>query len=126
MAIIGAHILVYSPEAHALRAVFRDVFGFRHVDAGEGWLIFRLPPAELGIHPAEGTGPEAVKHAFSLMCDDIHATVRELRSKGVDVRGEPEDHGYGIVVMATLPGGVEVQVYEPRHALAIDASRPAG
>jgi hypothetical protein len=113
-------VLLYSPEAEALRAVFRDVFSLRHVDAGEGWLIFALPPAELGIHPAEGSGAEAMQHKLSLICDDIHATVRELRAKGITVNGEPEDHGYGIVVMVTLPGGVQLQVYEPRHPLAID------
>jgi catechol 2,3-dioxygenase-like lactoylglutathione lyase family enzyme len=120
MAFIGAHILLYTPEPEATRAVLRDVFGFAHVDAGEGWLIFTLPPAELGIHPAEAEGADGVKHTFSLMCDDIHATVRELRAKGIPVSGEPQDHGYGIVVMATLPGGLQVQVYEPRHPLAID------
>ena len=120
MAIIGAHVLLYSPESEALRAVFRDVLQFKHVDAGGGWLIFALPPAELGIHPAEGEGPQAVKHALSLMCDDIQATVRDLRARGITVHGEPEDHGYGIVAMVTLPGGVELQIYEPRHPLAID------
>ena len=120
MAIIGAHVLLYTPDAEALRAVFRDVFQFRHVDAGEGWLIFTLPPAELGIHPAEGEGASAVQHKLSLMCDDIHATVRDLRARGIAVHGEPQDHGYGIVAMVTLPGGVELQVYEPRHPLAID------
>jgi catechol 2,3-dioxygenase-like lactoylglutathione lyase family enzyme len=120
MAIIGAHILLYTPEPEAVRAVLRDVFGFAHVDAGQGWLIFRLPPAELGIHPAEETGPGAVAHAFSLMCDDVHATVRELRAKGVQIDGEPQDHGYGITVMVTLPGGLRVQIYEPRHPVAID------
>lgn len=119
MAIIGAHVLLYSPEAEALRAVFRDVFHFQHVDAGEGWLIFRLPPSELGIHPAESTGAGAVQHRLSLMCDDVHATVRELRAKGVTIQHEPEDHGYGIVTMVTLPGGVELQIYQPRHPLAI-------
>jgi hypothetical protein len=120
MAIIGAHVLLYSPEAEALRAVFRDVFGFKHVDAGEGWLIFALPPAELGVHPAEGpTYESGVRHQFSLMCDDIHATVRDLRAKGIDVKGEPTDEGYGIIVMLNLPGGVEVQLYEPRHPMAI-------
>jgi hypothetical protein len=120
MAIIGAHVLLYTPQAEALRAVFRDVFKFAHVDAGEGWLIFGLPPAELGIHPAEAEGPMAVHHALSLICDDVHDTVRELRAGGITVHGEPEDHGYGIVAMVELPGGVQLQVYEPRHPLAID------
>jgi hypothetical protein len=120
MAVIGAHVLLYSPEAEKVRAVFRDVFGFRHIDAGEGWLIFALPPAELGIHPAEGEGSEAVQHSLSFICDDIQATVRELRARGIGVQGEPQDHGYGIVVMVTLPGGLQIQVYEPRHPLAID------
>jgi catechol 2,3-dioxygenase-like lactoylglutathione lyase family enzyme len=121
MGIIGAHVLLYTTEAEALRATLRDVFGWRHVDAGDGWLIFRLPPAELGVHPAEGpTYASGVRHQFTLMCDDIHATVRELRAKGIEVRGEPEDEGWGISVMTVLPGGVEVQVYEARHRTAID------
>jgi hypothetical protein len=120
MAIIGAHVLLYSPEPEALRAVFRDVFGFKYVDAGEGWLIFALPPAEIGVHPAEGpTYESGTRHQFSLMCDDIHATVRDLRAKGIDVQGEPTDEGYGIIVMLNLPGGVQVQLYEPRHPMAI-------
>ena len=122
MAIIGAHILLYTPEPEALRTVFRDVFKFRHVDAGDGWLIFALPPAELGVHPAEGTGAQAVAHAFSLMVDDIQATARDLRANGIPLDGDPQDHGYGLVVHATLPGGVVVQVYEPRHPLAIETS----
>jgi predicted enzyme related to lactoylglutathione lyase len=121
MAIIGTHMLFYTPEPEALRATLRDVFGWRHVDAGGGWLIFALPPAELGVHPAEGpTFESGVRHQISLMCDDIHATVRELRAKGIPVQGEPVDEGYGITVTAVLPGGVEVQVYEPRHAVAIE------
>jgi len=124
MGIVGAHVLLYTPEPEALRAMLRDVFGWKHVDAGEGWLIFALPPAELGVHPAEGpTYESGVRHQFSLMCDDIEATVRELRAKGVDVKGEPEDEGYGITVMLGLPGGVEVQLYEPRHPVAIEVPR---
>lgn len=120
MPIIGAHVLLYTPEAEQVRAIFRDVFGWKHVDAGDGWLIFQLPPAELGIHPAEGTTPASrVRHQFELMCDDIHATIRDLRAKGVEVAGEPRDEGYGIIVTLKLPGGLEVELYEPRHPTAI-------
>ena len=123
MAIIGAHVLLYTPEPQALRATFRDVFGWRHVDAGDGWLIFALPPAELGVHPSEGpTYDSGVRHQFSLMCDDIEATVRELRAKGIDVQGEPTDEGYGITTTLNLAGGVEVQLDEPRHPVAIAAA----
>ena len=75
MAITGAHVLLYTPEAERLRATLRDVFGWRYVDAGDGWLIFALPPSEIGVHPAEGpTWESGARHQFSLMCDDINAT----------------------------------------------------
>ncbi|MBL8763632.1 MAG: extradiol dioxygenase [Phycisphaerae bacterium] len=116
MAIIGAHALLYSSEPEALRAVLRDVFGWRHVDAGEGWLIFALPPAEVGVHPTEGPAdPTRGRHQLAFMCDDIRATVRELRTKGVEVRGDPEPRSFGTTVMLGLPGGVEVMLYEPHH-----------
>ena len=115
MAVTGAHILLYTPEAERLRGTFRDVFGWRHVDASDGWLIFSLPPAELGVHPSEGD----THHELSLMCDDIVATLEELREQGIEVRGEPEDRGFGIATTIVLPGGVELLLYEPRHATAI-------
>jgi hypothetical protein len=112
--ITGAHVLLYTPEAEALRGVLRDVMGWDHVDAHDGWLIFALPPAELGVHPGE-----TPRHELSLMCDDIHATVADLRERGIEIRGEPEAAGFGVQVTMVLPGGVEVMLYEPRHATAI-------
>jgi len=118
MAIIGAHMLLYSSEADSLRATLRDVFGFASVDAGGGWLIFALPPAELGVHPAE-----APAHQIAFMCDDIHASVAALRGKGIRFAGEPQDQGYGITVTMILPGDVHVALYQPRHPLAIKPAR---
>lgn len=120
MAISGVHALLYTSEPEALRAVFRDVFGWKHVDAGDGWLIFALPPAELGVHPAEGPTYEGgMRHQLSLMCDDINATARELRGKGIKIEGEPQDEGWGITLMMNLPGGCDVMLYQPRHPVAI-------
>ena len=119
--ITGAHVLLYTSEPEALRAMLRDVFGFKWVDAHEGWLIFKLPPAELGVHPAEGPSYEGgARHQFSLMCDDIDTTVRELRAKGVRIEGDPQNEGWGIAVTIVLPGDCRVMLYQPRHPLAID------
>lgn len=118
MAITGAHVLLYSSAPDELRAVLRDAFGWKHVDAGDGWLIFALPPAEIAVHPTEGP---AASHELCLMCDDLGATADELRSaKGVEVKGEPQDQGWGITQMLGLPGGVEVMLYEPRHPVATE------
>jgi len=114
MAITGAHVLLYTSQPEELRAVLRDVFGWEHVDAHDGWLIFALPPAELGVHPAESSS-----HELTLMCNDLDATVADLRAKGIEFRGEPEDQGFGIVMTMVLPGDVEVLLYEPRHKTAI-------
>jgi predicted enzyme related to lactoylglutathione lyase len=120
MAITGAHAVLYTSEPEALRNIFRDVFGFSHVDAGDGWLIFALPPTELGIHPAEGpTFETGVRHQLTFMCDDLATTIEDLRAKGVEVRGEPLDEGWGITANLVLPGGVDVMLYEPRHPTAI-------
>jgi len=104
--------LLYSPEPEKLRAVFRDVFGWKHVDDGDGWLIFELPAAELGVHPSDGE----THHQLSFMCDDVHATLAELRARGIEAEAEPVDAGYGTTTTLVLPGGVRVQLYEPRHA----------
>jgi predicted enzyme related to lactoylglutathione lyase len=120
MAIKGAHFILYTSEPDALRATLRDVFGWKHIDAGEGWLVFALPPAEVGVHPAEGpTYQSGVRHQLTLMCDDIGKTVQDLRARGIAIPGEPKDEGWGITVMMSLPGGVELMLYEPRHPTAI-------
>lgn len=117
MAIIGTHMLVYTSEAEKLRETFADVFGWHHVDAGGGWLIFRLPASEIGVHPAEAGGG-AGTHQISLMCDDLDTTTTELRAKGIEVKGEPRHEAFGICTTIVLPGGVEMMLYQPRHPLA--------
>jgi predicted enzyme related to lactoylglutathione lyase len=115
VAITAAHVILYTPEAEAVRAFFRDVVGWEHVDAGHGWLIFAAPPTELAVHPSEGS----TQHELYLHCDDIQATVAELGAKGVEFRGEPEERAYGIQATMVLPGGLEVGLYEPRHETAV-------
>jgi catechol 2,3-dioxygenase-like lactoylglutathione lyase family enzyme len=115
MAITGTHALLYTSEPEKLRATLRDVFGWHHVDAHDGWLIFALPPAELGVHPSDGPA-----HELSFMCDDLDATMAELREKGIRFKGEPVQAGFGVSVTMVLPGDVEVILYQPRHPLAID------
>jgi catechol 2,3-dioxygenase-like lactoylglutathione lyase family enzyme len=114
VAVTGFHALVYTSDPEAVRSIFRDVFGWRHVDAGDGWLIFALPPGELAAHPAEQPS-----HELCLMCDDLEATIAELRAKGIEFGGEPQDEGFGITVKMLLPGGAELLLYEPRHPTAI-------
>jgi catechol 2,3-dioxygenase-like lactoylglutathione lyase family enzyme len=109
--ITGAHAIIFSKDAEALRAFLGDTLGFRSVDAGGGWLIFGLPPAELAAHPAE----EAGKHELYLMCDDIEATVAELEAKGVKLAGPISDQRFGLLTAIELPGGGELGLYEPRH-----------
>ena len=107
----GAHVIVYSRDAEADRAFLRDAMGFDAVDAGGGWLIFALPPAELAVHPATTGGT----HALYLMCDDVHATVQELTAQGVEFVRDVSDEGFGLLTAIRLPGGGEVGLYEPRH-----------
>jgi hypothetical protein len=114
VAITGVHAIVYTSEPDGVRAIFRDVFGWDHVDAGGGWLIFALPPAEVGVHPAE-----APQHELSLMCDDLDATIAELRAKGVEIKGEPQAAGFGLTTTIVLPGNLEMMLYQPRHASAV-------
>jgi catechol 2,3-dioxygenase-like lactoylglutathione lyase family enzyme len=112
--ISGAHVILYSRDADADRVFLRDVLGFPHVDAGDGWLIFALPPTELAVHPTDG---EDASELY-LLCDDVEATVRDLEAKGVAFTGPVADRGWGRVTAVRLPGGGEVGLYEPRHPLA--------
>jgi catechol 2,3-dioxygenase-like lactoylglutathione lyase family enzyme len=110
--ISGAHMIIYSTDADADRAFFRDILQFPAVDAGEGWLIFALPPAEIAVHPAA----ENESHEIYLMCDDIDATVRELASRSV-VCTPVQDEGWGLLTYIALPGGSRLGLYQPRHPL---------
>jgi catechol 2,3-dioxygenase-like lactoylglutathione lyase family enzyme len=107
--ITGAHAIVYSEQADAAREFFRDVLGFDSVDAGGGWLIFALPPAEVAVHPG------AAKHELYLICDDLEATMAELETKGVEITGPPSDERWGRLTAIRIPGGGELGLYEPRH-----------
>ena len=111
--ILGAHVIVYSEDAAADRAFLRDVLGFAAVDAGHGWLIFALPPAEVAIHPAEQSG----RHELYLMCDDLKAEISALGKKGVQC-SSVEEQRWGSIVKIGLPGGGEVGLYQPNHPTA--------
>jgi catechol 2,3-dioxygenase-like lactoylglutathione lyase family enzyme len=110
--IFGAHVIVYSEDAPADRAFLRDVLGFSSVDAGNGWLIFALPPAEVAVHPAnEGS------HELYLMCDDLPAEMRHLEAEGVRCAPLHEER-WGSVTSIRLPGGGDVGLYQPKHPVA--------
>ena len=114
MAITGAHVVLYSAEPDRVRAAIRDLLGWRHVDAGGGWLIFALPPSEVAVHPAD-----APHHELAFMCDDIDRTVAELRDRGAEFRGEIETRRFGRAVTLVLPGDLDVLLYEPAHPTAV-------
>jgi len=111
----GVHTMFYSSQAKALRAFIRDKLGFPATDVGDGWLIFDLPEADLGVHPTDEDGAPSGTHDISFYCDDIETTVRELRAKGVEFTQEIADHGYGYVTMFRMPGDLEVQLYQPKY-----------
>lgn len=118
--ITAVHALLYAQDAEAARVFFRDVLGFPHVDAHEGWLIFKTGPSELGVHPS-GPGydrPSEQHHEISLMCDDIEATVAELTAKGVRFSGGIEDRGFGRAALLNVPGAGDMLIYQPRHPVA--------
>ncbi|MFE2261526.1 VOC family protein [Streptomyces griseosporeus] len=107
----GVHVVLYTRDAEADRAFLRDVLGWPHVDAGNGWLIFRTPPAEVACHPADGEP----SHELMLMCDDLTATVADLTGRGVEITGPTVEAPWGRLTGIRLPGGGEISLYEPRH-----------
>lgn len=122
--ILACHTLIYSDDADATRAFFRDVLELPNVDAATGdenWLIFRTGPSELGVHP---TGPLSDgsttprHHAISFIVGDLESTVEEIRARGGEFSSGPDDHGYGIAAMLTVPGADDLQLYQPRHRTA--------
>ena len=112
----GMHAMFYSTEAEALRAFLRDKLGLKGRDVGGGWLIFDAPEADLGVHPTEGGGPASGTADISFYCDDIAATVAELKGRGVEFSQEVEDHGYGFVTYFKVPGDFKVQLYQAKYA----------
>jgi catechol 2,3-dioxygenase-like lactoylglutathione lyase family enzyme len=110
----GAHVILYSKDAEADRAFFRDVLGFPSVDAGHGWLIFALPPAEAAFHPADGNE----RHELYFMCDDLKAEISELEKKGVRCT-EVHQERWGSITKIRLPGGGELGLYQPKHPTAL-------
>jgi catechol 2,3-dioxygenase-like lactoylglutathione lyase family enzyme len=109
--ITGLHAIMFSPDAEKVRAFFADVLDLPAADAGGGWLIFAMPPAELAVHPADGNA----RHELYLMCDDIEATLAGLRDKGVAIAREISDQRWGRLAAIRLPDGTELPIYEPRH-----------
>ena len=115
--ISGMHVIIYSEDAERTRDFLRDVLGFDSVDAGHGWLIFALPPAEVAVHPEARGG----KHELYLMCDDVAATVAQLKSKGAEFTKPVTDQGWGLMARLKLPGAGEIGLYQPKHPTALRA-----
>jgi catechol 2,3-dioxygenase-like lactoylglutathione lyase family enzyme len=121
----GTHAIFYAEDPEAARAFLRDVLELPFVDAHDGWLIFKLPPAEVGVHPtgapaAEGAGSPSGHHEVHLMCDDLDRTMAELRAKGVEFVGPVTQAGFGRLVQLRVPGAGDIGLYEPRHPTAYD------
>lgn len=119
--IFGVHAIIFTRDADRARAFFRDVLNFPYVDAHDGWLIFALPPAELGIHPST----KKSFHQLYLLCEDIDETVRVLHRKGVEFASPISEEGYGYATSIKIPGGGELGLYQPKHKMAIRSRVPA-
>ena len=111
----GMHAMFYCSEAEALRAFIRDKLGFSGVDVGGGWLIFDAPEADLGVHPTDKDSPPSGTADISFYCEDIQETVKELKGRGVEFTMPVEDHGFGFVTRFKVPGGFELQLYQPKY-----------
>ena len=111
----GIHGLLYSSDADATRRFFKESMRLPSTDIGEGWLIFDFPEGDLGIHPIDHGGQPG-DHEVSFYCDDIHGTVKDLKSRGAVFTQDVLDHGYGFVTHFTAPGGIMIQLYEPKYA----------
>jgi len=112
----GVHTMFYSSDADGLRVFLRDKLGLSGFDVGGGWLIFKVPEADMGCHPADpGKGAPSGTADISFYCDDIESTVAELKAKGVEFTKPVADHGYGLVTFFRVPGGFEVQLYQPKY-----------
>lgn len=116
----GAHVIIYSKDAEADRKFFRDTLKYPYADAGHGWLIFALPPAEVAVHPTEEGGSGEGSHELYLMCEDVHAFIEQMKGEGLECT-PPQDQGWGVLTSLTLPGGGKLGVYQPRHASPLDA-----
>jgi len=124
----GVHTMFYSSQPEALRAFPRDKLGFTFTDVGDGWLIFDLPEADMGVHSADESHPHSRNgtHNISFYCDDIAKTAAELRVKGVEFTAEIADHGYGLVTHFKMPGDLTVQLYQPRYQKHAAHAAPTG
>ena len=118
MGIKGVHTMFYSSQAEALRDFIRDKLGFPYTDVGDGWLIFDLPEADMGCHPAGDTAQDGLPHGtqdISFYCDDVAQTVADLKAKGVEFIDPITDAGFGLITNFRMPGGVVAQLFEPRY-----------
>jgi catechol 2,3-dioxygenase-like lactoylglutathione lyase family enzyme len=116
--ITGVHAIIFTRDADSVRAFFRDTLRLGSVDAGDGWLIFALPPAELAAHPTDGDA----HHELYFMCDDIHATVNDLKARGAEFTKEIAEERWGLTTALKLPGGGHLALYEPKHPSPLSSS----
>jgi hypothetical protein len=113
----GVHTMFYSSQAAELRSFLRDNLGLDGVDIGDGWLIFNVPEADMGVHPLDGENcPPSGTADISFYCDDIETTVSELKSRGVEFSRGIEDHGFGLVTYFSVPGGFDLMLYQPKYS----------